>query len=95
MDAKRYLKDLFKFGMQKLDDGTCSPDELRSVADTASKNISSWATIEEIARFYNQTPNNVRVVINRKLIMKPRRKVLYSFTDFAKIVPESWKKKDE
>ena len=91
MEAKKYIDDLLGFYKQKLDAGECMPEELRSVADTATSNIECWATIEDIARFYNKTPNNVRVLINRKLLSKPRRKVLYSFTDFAKIVPDSWK----
>lgn len=95
MDVKRYLKDLLKFYDQKLDDNGCTMADINSLAKNAQKHLEIWGTIEDIAKYYNKTPNNVRVVINRRLLSKPKRKVLYSFTDFAKIVPDSWKKKDE
>ena len=63
-----------------------------SMRTAALWHLEIWGTIEDIAKYYNKTPNNVRVVINRRLLSKPKRKVLYSFTDFAKIVPDSWKK---
>jgi hypothetical protein len=53
--------------------------------------IEITGTAEDFAKFYGQNPVNVRCVICRKYIGKPRRAVLYSFNKFRKIVPSSWR----
>ena len=50
-------------------------------------------TAEDFARFYGQNPVTVRSVICRKYAGKPRRSVLYSFKQFRRIVPASWRVK--
>ena len=49
-------------------------------------------TADDFARFYGQHPVNVRSVICRKYLGKPRRVVLYSFRQFRRLVPASWRK---
>ena len=51
-------------------------------------------TIKDFANFYGVPESVVRTKIARKMIDKPKRKVLYPFNKFIKIVPEKWHKKD-
>lgn len=90
MDAKEQLKELFQFAIYKLDNNLCTPEEIRSWDDAASQNIEMDASIKELADFFNVSEQNVRTTINRKLLDKPKRKVLYPFHKFLKIVPDKW-----
>lgn len=90
---KKNLKDLFLFGIYKLDNNQCTPEELRSLERMAEGNLEMDASIKDIATFFGQSEVNVRSTINRKLLAKPKRKVLYPFLKFLKIAPESWRKK--
>lgn len=49
-------------------------------------------TPDDFARYYGQHPVNVRSVICRKYIGKPRRAVLYSFRKFRSLIPASWRR---
>ena len=62
-------------------------EALRSIFD----GIEITGTAEDFARFYKQNPVNVRSVICRKYIGKPRRAVLYSFRKFRRLIPSSWR----
>lgn len=47
-------------------------------------------TADDFAQYFKQNPVNVRSVICRKYIGKPRRAVLYSFKQFLRLIPPSW-----
>lgn len=90
MDAKQYLKEIFQFGIYKLDNNLCTPEEIDSLADAVKDNLDLQATISDLAKFFDVPELNVRVAINQKLLSKPRRRVLYRFQDFIKVAPEKW-----
>lgn len=87
---KQNLKELFQFGIYKLDNNLCTPAELRSLERMVEGNLEMDASIKDIATFFNKPEVNVRVAINQKLIAKPKRKVLYPFLKFLKIAPRKW-----
>lgn len=92
--VKRNLKEIFEFGIYKLDNNLCTPAELRSLERMAEGNLEMDASIKEIADFFGKPEVNVRVVINQKLAAKPKRKVLYPFLKFLKVAPKKWLSKD-
>ena len=91
--VKKNLKELFQFGIYKLDNNLCTSSELRSLERMIEGNLEMDASIKEIADFFGKPEVNVRVVINQKLIAKPKRKVLYPFIKFLKVVPKKWQHK--
>ena len=91
--AKKTLIELFEFGIYKLDRNLCTPEEIRSIERMVENNLELLGSISDIAKFYGVSEQNVRTTINRRLIAKPVRKVLYPFHLFRKIVPEKWRKK--
>lgn len=93
MDAKEQLFEIFDFWKFKLDRGTCTPDEIRSVTDTLIENMVLDGSIKEFAEFYGVSESNVRATIARKVFAKPKRKVLYPFQAISKVVPYKWRKK--
>ena len=92
--VKKNLKELFQFGIYKLENNLCTPEEIRSVERMIESNLELDGTITDIATFFDKPEVNVRVVINQKLIAKPKRKVLYPFIKFLKVVPKKWLDKE-
>ena len=95
MDAKQELKELFQFGIYKLDNNLCTPEEIDSLADVVKQTLDLQASIPDMARFYGVSEQNVRTTINRKMFGKPSRRVYYRFIEFMKIAPERWRRKDK
>jgi len=84
----------FWFNQTKVDG--CTREQKLMFADFLSTETETWATIQEIADFYGKSKDAVYGVIKRKYIGKPRRNVvMYSLTQFDKIVPDSWREKDD
>lgn len=95
MDAKRILAEILDFYKYKVDNNLCTPEEIESASRVLQENMEMYGTISDFARFYGVPEVNVRVAINSKLSAKPKRKVLYPFHKFLKIVPARWRKKKD
>ena len=93
MDAKKYLIETLDYYKKRVSEDACTMEEINSVARTLEENMQIHGTISDFANFYNVSESNVRATISRKLIAKPKRKLLYPFHKFAKINPENWRKK--
>ncbi|MBO7510248.1 MAG: hypothetical protein J6T35_03610 [Bacteroidales bacterium] len=93
MDAKKYLIETLDYYKKRVSEDACTMEEINSVAKTLEENMQIHGTISDFANFYNVSESNVRATISRKLIAKPKRKLLYPFHKFAKIIPENWRKK--
>lgn len=93
MDAKEQLKEIFRFWEYKLDNNLCTPEEIESAKDILMNDLEMQGTISDFAKFYGVSEGNVRATINRKLLSKPKRVLLYPFHKFRKIIPEKWRRK--
>ena len=93
MDPKQYLIEILDYYKYKLTNGKCTMDEIKSVTNAIVENTELDGTISDFAKFYGVSETNVRATIARKLIAKPKRKLLYPFHKFARIIPERWRKK--
>lgn len=91
MDAKKLLSEILDYYKYKVDNNLCTPSEIESASRVLQENMEMYGTISDFAKFYGVSEGNVRSTINRKLIAKPKRKVLYPFHKFVKIVPERWR----
>lgn len=91
MDAKKYLRAFFEFGIFQLDNNLCTPEEIDAFAKTASENIPMKATIKDMAKFFGKSENAVKLQIHNKMNDKPERNVvLYPFHKFLKMVSDKW-----
>ena len=93
MDASKILSDILGYYKYKVDNNLCTMDEMNGALHALEENMEVNGTISDFAKFYEQPESNIRATIARKLLAKPKRKVLYPFGAFAKIVPEKWRKK--
>lgn len=92
-ENKELLKKVLEFGIYQLDNNLCTPDTINSATKAVASGLAMDASIKELADFFGVSEQNIRSTINRKLIAKPKRKVVYPFISFLKIVPEKWRKK--
>lgn len=91
MDAKKELLEILDYYKFRVQNG-CTMEEINSTLKALESNMDIDGSISDLAKFYNKPESQIRAEISRKLIAKPKRKVLYPFHAFRKIVPESWKK---
>ena len=96
MDAKELIQLTLEFYKYKIDNNLCTMEELQSVADMLQRNINIMGTAEDFAKFCDTSESNVRSIINRHVVEKPKRRVYYPFLSFIKnISPKLLKKKRE
>lgn len=92
MDIKKNLSEILSYYKHKVDNNLCTMEEMNSTLKLLQENMEINGTISDFAKFYGVSESNIRATISRKLIAKPKRKLLYPFHPFAKVVPEKWKK---
>ena len=88
--GRKFLSEFLSFLKYKVDHDLLTLDEVELMVDVIRRDIEIGGTADDFARHFKQSPVNVRCVISRKYIGKPKRKVLYSFNKFLKIVPDRW-----
>ena len=76
MEPKQEIKEVFKFWIYKLDNDSCTPEEIKQVSDAVVKTIANDATIREFADYFGVSESNVRATIARKVFAKPKLKVV-------------------
>lgn len=91
IDSKKELLEILDYYKYRVQNG-CTMAEIDSALEALENNMGIDGTISDFAKFYGVSESNVRATISRKLINKPKRKVLYPFHAFRKVIPESWKK---
>ena len=90
-DSRNALTEILTFVLSRVQSGQMTLEEVNSWVDIILGSCTIWATAEELAAFYGQSEQNVRSLINRRYVGKPKRRVYYSFNLFSRIVPQSWK----
>lgn len=90
MDAKNELKSLLQYGIYKLDNNLSTMEEIQSLTKVLQENLELSGTIEDFSKFFGKPEVTVRTTIHKKLIAKPKRRVMYPFLKFLKVVPDKW-----
>ena len=93
MNARDELIEILEYYIYKLKKNGCTMAEIESAKKALVENMEIDGTIGDFADFYGIPQNQIRATISRKLLAKPKRRVMYPFHKFAKIVPEKWKGK--
>lgn len=89
--AKRLILDILDYLRFKVENDKLTMSEADSIARTIENNLELTGTAEDFSAFYNRPKEHIRVVINRKLLSKPKRRVFYPFSAFRKVVPDKWR----
>ena len=93
MNSTELLIEILEFYIFKLKAGKCTQQEAESATKTIVSNMEIDGSISDFAKFFGVSESNVRAVIARKLLAKPKRILLYPFHKFIQIIPESRRKK--
>lgn len=84
------LLEVLDFYRYKIENDKCTDCDMREAFNLLSESVSSEATISDIAKHYGQSESNVRNVLSRGYLGKPKRKVSYDFSKVLGIIPRSW-----
>jgi hypothetical protein len=87
---RQLIIEILKHWQFQLETNQCTEPTLRSIFCMVAENVVDESDVKNIADFYHQKENNVRSVISKNLIAKPKRKVIYNFLEFLKIKPKNW-----
>ena len=85
--VKKMLSEFLGFLKYKVESDSLTVEEQQGMLKLIEDNIPLKGTSEDFAKYFGQSPINVRSVICRKMLSKPVRKVMYSFRDFCKVIP--------
>lgn len=88
---RKVLCDCLGMVERKIKNGTVTIGDVRAMFDALNSGVGIDASVKEIAGYYGKSEVNVRSVIKRKLISKPKRKVYYNFSELCRKVPNSWR----
>lgn len=89
---RRSLCEYLGFLQHKIECGSLTLDEECALLRLLEESLRISATVEDLAGYYGKTPEAIRTVIHRRMLSKPKRRVMYSFREFARIIPEKWRK---
>lgn len=90
--GKRLLLELLDFLRYKVDNDLMTMEDIESLARVIEEHLPLLGTADDFARFYGQSEQNVRTLISRRYIGKPKRRVYFSFNQFRGLIPKSWGK---
>lgn len=92
MDGKELIRETLDFYKYKLDHG-CSMQDINTAAKWIAENVDAIGSVEDFAKFMGKSERDVRTVLSRKVIDKPKRRVFYHFIPFIKNVQSKWLEK--
>ena len=92
--CKRIILEVLDYLKFQVENDRCTIEEIRSFANTIENNLDIDCTVQDVAERYNQSPSNVRNVLTRNFMPKPKRKVYFKFSKFIKFIPKSWVRSD-
>lgn len=87
---KRVLLEILDYMRYQVENDRCTLEEMKSLADTITDNTEIQCTAQDIAERYGQSRSNVRNVLSRNFMPKPKRRVYYNFAKFIKFIPKRW-----
>lgn len=90
--VKRIIIEILDYLKYQVENDKCTLDELRSIHDSLCENLDVDCTTEDLSMIYNQSQSNVRNMLTRNFMPKPKRKVYYNFAKFIKFIPKNWRR---
>ena len=88
--GKTLLSSFFGFLKDQIDNDCLSMEDFEALVSVVENDLTLSGTSDDFARYFHKTPVAVRSVLSRRLLPKPRRRVLYDFKSFIREAPNSW-----
>ena len=90
--GKKLLADYLGFLKYKVEHDGLTMEEERAMLRVFEDSVRLSATTDDLAAYYGKSHEAIRAVISRKMLSKPKRRVMHSFNEFRRVVPDKWKK---
>ena len=90
--VRNLLCDFLGFLKHKVETEGLTLEEQQALLRVIEESVPVYATTEDLAGYYKKSQTAVRSILHRKMLSKPRRRVLYNFREFQRVVPDKWKK---
>lgn len=87
---KKIILDILDYLHYQVESDKCTIEELQSIYNSLIREVRIDATIKDVAENYGQSESNVRNVVARNYIGKPKRRVYYNMIEFLKHMPKNW-----
>lgn len=93
-EMEQITLDVLEFFTERLKSGNCPLSQIEAVYKAYAENMDVSATVDELSRHFGKSKAAVHGIIKRNMTTKPKRNIThYSFKNFLKVMPPSWKKK--
>lgn len=90
--VKKLLCEFLGFMKHKIETDGLTLEEQQAMLRLIEDSVPVYATSDDLAGYYGKSRDAIHLIIHRKMLSKPKRRVLYNFREFRKVVPEKWKK---
>lgn len=90
--AKKTINQTLDFLKYKVNSDACTAGDLDAILGMFKENLNIIGTVEDFAKFFNVSEQQVRNTISRRVTDKPKRRVYYRFPKVVKNVPDKWLK---
>lgn len=90
--VKKLLCEFFGFMKHKIETDGLTLEEQQALLHIIEDSVPVYATADDLASYFNRSREAIHLIVHRKLLAKPKRRVLYDFREFRKIVPDKWRK---
>lgn len=88
--GKILLSSFFGFLKDQIDNDCLSMEDFEALVSVVENDLSLSGTSDDFARYFHKTPVAVRSILSRRLLPKPKRRVMHDFKAFVKVAPDSW-----
>lgn len=89
--GRKILAEMLGFVKHRVEKGWFTLEEMSMLGHFADC-VPIYATVEDLASYYGKSETAIRSVIHRRMMSKPKRRVLYDFHEFQRVVPDKWRK---
>ena len=87
------LADFFGILQYKVRHGVLTVDDVRTILLAIESTGGIFATVSDLAGYYQTSEDNIRHVIHRNFLPAPKRRVYHDFGAFREKVPKKWREK--
>lgn len=92
---KELVLGILRYMTWRIENNGCTAEELRQAYKVLTEEMDVSATVSDMAEYYGQSESNVRNVLSRHYVGKPKRRVYYNMGKVARAIPKSWNRTDK
>ncbi|MBD5367248.1 MAG: hypothetical protein HDR82_09690 [Bacteroides sp.] len=88
---KQVIIDILDYMKWEVMNDRCTPEQLRSIHDSIVREVAVEGTADDLAEYFGKRKENVRNVLSRSPMPRPKRRVYYCVRSFMRFMPRTWR----